>query len=158
MNVTALLAAIAVNVPVTPGVQVTVGQCPGLEQAGGCAIAGQVWVMDSGIGDWNMLALAHEMGHEFDLANLNDATRLHWKQSQGIKGDGWWQTTAVKMSPAEEFADEFALCAIGPRRRRRIRYGTFYGDYYHGAYEGMYGEYIPSGKLAQTCWWLRSLM
>lgn len=152
MSVAALLASIAVFVPV-PHVQVIRGACPTDPAAQECSyLDGRVYLSPAALGDgpfWAKEALAHELGHVWESRNLSDAARQRYTAAIGASGPWYGSGDLYELTagvpPAERFADAFALCAVGPRGRARERYDGHF-------YVGSYGEVLSSRDVGVTCW------
>lgn len=64
------------------------------------------------------MTLAHEYGHAYDQNNLTPLDRKHFQVDLGFKwADEWWGrgVGVDDFSPAETFAETYAMCALGKR-------------------------------------------
>jgi hypothetical protein len=87
-----------------------------------------------------METLGHELGHVWAAqhpAALSRFTAMVHASS------------SASVAIGERFADVYALCAIGPKRRALLKRVS------GGAYYGTYGERITHRVLSSTCWLLR---
>lgn len=155
MTVAAILAALALHAPI-PAVAVNVQECPVPPAGTACALPGAVYVPRDMLNPFNV---AHELGHEWDFAHLTDADHARLAPLLGGPGAWFWQTDADMAAaafnpdaapPGERFADAYALCAIGSKRRR-----AHHSDWVDGrlvAYVGSYGETFKPVVIARICW------
>lgn len=117
-------------VQLVSGVAIVVGPCPALPgPAVNCYIGGQqptIYVLRAELrpGRFQGLVLLHEYGHAYDDLRLTDADRSRFKRLLGYRQSwGWWQEQSNydingdRLSPAERFAEEYAICALGLRIR-----------------------------------------
>lgn len=66
--------------------------------------------------------LMHEYGHAWDLDRLTETDRLRVREALGYPASTPWWGAGIgqdTMSPGERFADGYAHCALGTRRRNR---------------------------------------
>lgn len=100
------------RVPTTPFVtRVKVGPCPWNSGYYGCTYRWR-WVihMRGWVGPWGFW---HELGHRFDYDVLKPRHRRKIKRLLGATGA--WETEG-RDSPAEQFAEAYAGCALAGRR------------------------------------------
>lgn len=154
MSIAALLASLAVFAPMPAGIHVVKQPCP-YGGEGSCAYSNTVY-LDPGMTHNGRLAtmaiLAHEIGHIWDAQHMDDTARARYASMLGYAGEPWLLDSNDDLDhPAagEQFADNYALCALGPARRRRFRQGR------HHYFGPAYGAVVPRQAVANTCWALR---
>jgi hypothetical protein len=118
-------AADAARMPL-PRATIVNTECPYYAEQGAhssCAdTETNVVYLSPGDGRWTKL---HELGHLFDAQYLTDTTRAWMTTALGIPaGTPWWGETGIGLSgaqhtsPGEQFADIYAMCALGDIQRR----------------------------------------
>ncbi len=153
MPIAALLASIALYVPVPAGVTVQVGQCPGYEVAVSCAdTQGRVVYLLPDDDRANLrFTLAHELGHIWDADHMTDPYRAAFTAQTGAPDRAWFSDADTSLDPGEAFANAYAYCSMSPRARRREFRDD--GNGYPGIgirYQGRAGRQV----VANTCWLL----
>lgn len=162
VNVALALTMLALHAPPPAGVVVHQQACPDYAAVHvSCAhpAEGAVY-MDPALkreGPWPWrYALAHELGHIWDYQRLDDPARARYAAMIYKPGMAWLSEEGeaelqadlfATVPPGEQFADTYALCAMGPRYRR---WALRVGGYVAG-----YGESVRPKVVASTCWLLR---
>lgn len=101
--------------------------------------------------------IAHEYGHIFDAQEMTDSARTKWSILIGKSFDRWhWDidpdgrvVDPLAVPGEENFADAYALCAIGKERREDF----FSSPLIQGLFIGpkLY-EPLPRPAVALACW------
>jgi hypothetical protein len=157
MNIAAALAFLALNVPLPSGVTVVEQRCAVRPDAASCAdiVHKTVYLAPEDEREgWRPAhyILAHELGHLWDFEHMDDARRAAFSSMVGLPFTpvAWfYQATRTSAPGDEQFADAYALCALGPKYRRWDQ--RSFGDATH--YGGGYAP-LPKRVVAATCWLL----
>lgn len=103
--------------PFRTTVHLVLGRCPG---DGGADATGCAYGPDYGVqatvylhGPISPFDLLHELGHIFDNTQMTDLARIRFRAIMHDRNPNWWLDPGpFYSSPAERFADAYALCAL----------------------------------------------
>lgn len=105
-------------VQLVEGVSVVRAACPGLVPENSCYMPGEKTIYLAR--GWNADTYYHEYGHAWDFLRFTDADRQRFQRLMHFPSSlGWDQEPRYRLSPQEEFANAYADCALGAKRRIR---------------------------------------
>lgn len=112
----------------TPDVAVTVTEqaCPWFDGSTGCTDqTGSIWIAPGQDKRVTRVIFLHELGHQLDYASLDDSERAAFQAMLRIPPEAAWSRDEWNSdSPAEVFAQTYALCALHREDGGHWRYPT----------------------------------
>ena len=134
--------------PSGPPIEIDLGPCPGLPDAGGCSMpwAGRIYLLNR-----DPFTLEHELGHFYDARDLDDKERAWLLPLLGARDDTPWDRPdrwtdgdpycLHTVCANERFADAYAACALDLHPGRWIAP--------HGQHQYT-GSWIPSWHITRA--------
>lgn len=102
------------------GIAIVQGPCPGVLPANSCyePATRTIYIAPFQRDADNLM---HEYGHAWDFLRLTDTDRARFQRIMGYpRSLDWWQEPRYRLAPGEEFANAYADCALGTKRKRPI--------------------------------------